>query len=56
MHEQFRREIPVPVCTQADRERIADTVRNAFRLREEADLKEDKALALLTEAVREAAG
>ncbi|MEV5411513.1 hypothetical protein AB0K60_22080 [Thermopolyspora sp. NPDC052614] len=56
IHEELRRQLPVPECTRADRERIAETVRNAFRLREEADLKEDQALALLTEAVREAAG
>lgn len=55
LHEHLRREIPVPECTPADRERIAEAVRDAYRLREEADAKEDQAFALLTDAVREAA-
>ncbi|GLX05701.1 hypothetical protein [Microbispora sp. NBRC 16548] len=56
INEELRRQIPVPECNRADRERIAETVRSAYRLREEADLKEDQALALLDQAVREAAG
>lgn len=55
-HPDLLRTIPIPECTPSDRERIAETVRTAYRLREEADLKEDQALALLSEAVREAAG
>jgi type I restriction enzyme S subunit len=47
--------LPVPVCAQVDRERIAETVRQAYRDRDEADRKEDQASALLDEAVREAA-
>ncbi|MFJ7210736.1 hypothetical protein [Amycolatopsis sp. NPDC098790] len=55
LHEALRREIPVPECTPADRERIAETVRNAYRDRDEADRKEDQAFALLDDAIREAA-
>lgn len=55
IHEALRRQIPVPECTPVDRERIAETVRQAYRDRDEADGKEDQAFALLDEAVREAA-
>ncbi|MGP4097183.1 methylation-associated defense system restriction endonuclease subunit S MAD5 [Nonomuraea sp. KM90] len=55
IHEGLRQRIPVPECTLADRERIAETVRQAYRWRDEADVKEDQALALLDDAVREAA-
>jgi len=55
IHEGLRRQIPVPECTLEDRERIAETVRQAYRWRDEADMKEDQALALLDTAVREAA-
>ncbi|WP_030904951.1 methylation-associated defense system restriction endonuclease subunit S MAD5 [Streptosporangium amethystogenes] len=55
IHEGLRRQIPVPECTPEDRERIAETVRQAYRWRDEADMKEDQALALLDAAVREAA-
>ncbi|GGK89288.1 hypothetical protein Sme01_49560 [Sphaerisporangium melleum] len=55
LHVGLRAQIPVPECTLADRERIAGTVRQAYRWRDEADLKEDRALALLDEAIREAA-
>lgn len=55
IHPTFRAELPVPVCAQADRERIAETVRLAYRDRDEADRKEDQAFTLLDEAVREAA-
>ncbi len=43
--------IPVPVLTEADRDRIAETVRKAYRQRDEADRKEDQALAKLEAAV-----
>jgi hypothetical protein len=56
LHEVLRREIPVPECTAADRTRIAQTVRNAYRDRDEADRKEDQAFGLLDDAMREAAG
>jgi type I restriction enzyme S subunit len=55
IHEVLRRRIPVPECTARDRRRIAETVRSAFRDRDEADRKEDEAMALLDDAVREAA-
>lgn len=56
IHEELRREIPVPGCTAADRERIAETVRQAYRWRDEADELEDRAQELLETAVRDAAG
>jgi hypothetical protein len=52
----LRREVPVPKCTLADRERIAETVRQAYRWRDEADQMEDRAQELLEAAVRDAAG
>ncbi|OKI99698.1 restriction endonuclease subunit S [Streptomyces sp. CB01249] len=51
IHETLRAQIPVPVLTAPDRERIAETVRSAFRKRDEADKKEDRALELLEQAV-----
>jgi hypothetical protein len=51
IHEDLRKHIPVPVLTEADRDRIAETVRKAYRQRDEADRKEDAALAKLEEAV-----
>jgi len=47
--------LPIPECTPADRERIAATVRLAYRWRDEADVLEDKAQKLLDAAVRDAA-
>lgn len=55
IHEGMRCRIPVPECTPEDRRRIAETVRQAYRWRDEADMKEDQALALLDAAIREAA-
>ncbi|MBX6387506.1 MAG: restriction endonuclease subunit S [Frankia sp.] len=54
-HPTLLRRLPVPECTVSDRRRIAETVRGAFRDRDEADRKEDQAMALLDEAVRKAA-
>ncbi|OIJ91189.1 methylation-associated defense system restriction endonuclease subunit S MAD5 [Streptomyces colonosanans] len=51
IHEELRTSIPVPVLTEADRDRIANTIRDAYRKRDEADVKEDLALAKLEEAV-----
>ncbi|MCX5560283.1 restriction endonuclease subunit S [Streptomyces sp. NBC_00038] len=51
IHEDLRKYIPVPVLTEADRNRIAETVRKAYRQRDEADRKEDQALAKLEAAV-----
>lgn len=56
IHEGLRAEIPIPLAPLADRQRIADTVRGAYKRRDRADVLEDKALALLTTAIEEAAG
>jgi hypothetical protein len=56
IHEVLRRQIPVPECTPADRKRIAETVRAAYRARDEADELEDRAQELLDAAVRDAVG
>ncbi|GAB7075467.1 restriction endonuclease subunit S [Streptomyces sp. IpFD-1.1] len=53
IHEGLRSQIPVPVLTAPDRERIAETIRTAYRKRDEADRKEDQALELLERAVLE---
>ncbi|KIH97636.1 hypothetical protein LP52_18195 [Streptomonospora alba] len=55
-HPELLRSLPVPECTPEDRQRIADTVRQAYRWRDEADMREDEALSLVEEAVRETAG
>ena len=54
-HPILLRRLPVPECTMKDRRRIEETVRSAFRDKDEADTREDRAMALLDEAVREAA-
>ncbi|MFJ2881925.1 restriction endonuclease subunit S [Streptomyces sp. NPDC086796] len=46
----------IPLAPSVDRNRIAETVRNAYKKRDRADVLEDKALALLTTAIEEAAG
>ncbi|MFF3845028.1 restriction endonuclease subunit S [Streptomyces sp. NPDC002328] len=56
IHEELRTTIPVPVLEEADVERIAKTVREAYRRRDEADRREDQALAKLEEAVVRHAG
>lgn len=56
IHDFLRAEIPVPIASPADRDRIAATVRSAYQCRDRADALEDEALALLTAAVEEAAG
>lgn len=56
IHESLRAEVPVPIAPPEDRDRIATTVRSAYQCRDRADVLEDKALALLTAAVEEAAG
>jgi hypothetical protein len=56
IHPSLRANLPVPECTPAARERIAKTVRRAYRQRDTADRLEDKAFAVLDGAVREAAG
>ncbi|MCD7439450.1 restriction endonuclease subunit S [Streptomyces lincolnensis] len=56
IHEALRAAIPIPIAPPEDRDRIATTVRSAYQCRDRADVLEDKALALLTKAVEEAAG
>jgi hypothetical protein len=54
IHEGLRREIPIPIADVVDRDRIAQTVRGAYHDRDRADLLEDQALALLTQAIERA--
>lgn len=56
IHPGLRAELPIPVCALADRERIAETVRRAYRWRDEADELEDRAQELLEAAVQDATG
>lgn len=56
IHEILRAKIPIPLATPEDRNRIAETVRRAYRDRDRADILEDEALALVTETIEEAAG
>ena len=51
IHDVLRRQIPIPLCTPADRARIAETVRSAHRDRDHADRLEDEAFAELDRAV-----
>ncbi|MEU7633385.1 hypothetical protein AB0C34_25965 [Nocardia sp. NPDC049220] len=51
IHDGLRRQVPIPIAPADDRERIAETVRRAFRDRYRADVLEDEALDLLTKAV-----
>jgi len=55
-HTALLREMPIPECTLADRERIGETVRQAYRWRDEADGLEYRAQELLNIAVRDAVG
>ncbi|MGW2121718.1 methylation-associated defense system restriction endonuclease subunit S MAD5 [Streptomyces sp. NPDC001758] len=55
-HTKLIRELPVPLLADVDRKRIAETVREAYRQRDAADRKEDRALAVLEEAVARHAG
>ncbi|MCX4488867.1 restriction endonuclease subunit S [Streptomyces anulatus] len=55
LHRGMLRTFPIPLATAADRERIAETVRQAYRDRDQADVLEDQALALLTEAIEKEA-
>lgn len=54
-HSRLLRDLPIPLAVPEDRHRIAETVRRAYRNRDRADVLEDRALALLTEAIEEAA-
>ncbi|RKS78829.1 hypothetical protein BZB76_0263 [Actinomadura pelletieri DSM 43383] len=53
-HPKLLRGLPVPECSATDRERIAETVRQAYRWRDEADALEDEAQSLLTGAMAKA--
>lgn len=56
IHSELVGAMPIPLAEPADRDRIAATVRGAYQNRDRADVLEDKALALLTAAIEEAAG
>ncbi|MGY4992646.1 methylation-associated defense system restriction endonuclease subunit S MAD5 [Streptomyces sp. 900105245] len=56
IHAGLCAEVPVPLLTAADRNRITETIRTAYRKRDEADAKEDQALDLLDKAVAEHTG
>ena len=51
IHDILRQQLPVPMCTEVDRRRIAETVRSAHRDRDLADQREDEAFAALATAV-----
>ncbi|MGH3922770.1 MAG: hypothetical protein ACRDTT_07870, partial [Pseudonocardiaceae bacterium] len=55
IHDILRQRLPVPVCTELDRQRIAGKVRAAHRDRDLADQREDEAFAALNAAVEGAA-
>jgi hypothetical protein len=52
-HPVLLRQLPIPECTPSDRTRIAGVVRQAYEWRDEADVLEDEAQALLAKAMRE---
>lgn len=56
IHSELVAAMPIPLAPRADRDRIAATVRAAYKKRDRADVLEDKALALLATAIEEAAG
>ncbi|MFD3451724.1 restriction endonuclease subunit S [Streptomyces sp. NPDC058691] len=56
IHPELCAAIPVPLLTAVDRERVTETIRTAYRKRDEADVKEDQALTLLEMAVAGHAG
>ncbi|WEV25840.1 restriction endonuclease subunit S [Streptomyces sp. 71268] len=56
IHTGLCAEIPVPLLTADDRDRITETTRTAYRKRDEADAKEDLALDLLEKAVAQHTG
>ncbi|MGY1948302.1 methylation-associated defense system restriction endonuclease subunit S MAD5 [Nocardia asiatica] len=55
IHYFLRQQLPVPLCDNESRARITETVRQAYRCRDEADVLEDEAMMLLENAIREAA-
>jgi hypothetical protein len=54
IHVGLVRRFPVPMANRTDRMRIAETVRKAYRDRDRADVLEDQALTLLTQAIERA--
>jgi type I restriction enzyme S subunit len=54
LHPALLARFPVPTCSLDDRTRIAERVRHAFHMRDDADAKEDQAWALLESAIKEA--
>ena len=55
LHPVLLANFPVPICTLSERKRIAERVRQAHSMRDDADEKEDQAIALLESAIEEAA-
>lgn len=55
LHPALIARFPVPTCSPDDRMRIAERVRHAFHMRDDADEREDQAIALLESAIKEAA-
>lgn len=51
LHIGLVRALPIPVPPSKDVDRIAETVRQAYRDRDRADVLEDEALTLLTQAI-----
>ncbi|WP_067865901.1 methylation-associated defense system restriction endonuclease subunit S MAD5 [Nocardia shimofusensis] len=56
LHDAFLSDLPIPLCDNESRARITETVRQAYRCRDEADALEDEAMVGLEKAIREAAG
>ncbi|MGV9740628.1 methylation-associated defense system restriction endonuclease subunit S MAD5 [Nocardia farcinica] len=56
LHDVFLSDLPIPLCDNESRARITETVRQAYRCRDEADALEDEAMVVLEKAIREAAG
>lgn len=54
LHPILRARLPIPETTPADRERISETVREAFQDRDNADIAEDSAFEKLDRAIQEA--
>jgi hypothetical protein len=55
LHPALIARFPVPICSPDERECIAKKVRHAFCMRDDADEKEDEALALVESTIEEAA-
>jgi hypothetical protein len=55
IHRDFIARFPIPILTESSRIEIAELVREAFRLRDHADLAEIEAVSLVEQAIEEAA-